>query len=136
MKWTVEPSPEVFASWGLPVPEKEWHFHEERQWRWDYAWPTPLLCQWFFTAPNFYSGGVALEKQGGIWMGKGGHQRLGAVRDMEKFSEGAVLGWIIVLAQPQDIWSEATLDRVKRGIERIRTMQGLIAGLKPRKDGE
>ena len=72
---------------GLPAPLPEYEFHPLRKWRFDYAWP----ARW-----------LALEIEGGIWRdGGGAHSHpLNIVRDLEKYTAGAVLGWRILRVQP------------------------------------
>lgn len=73
---------------GIPEPVPEYRFHALRRWRFDYAWPLHKL---------------ALEIEGGIWT-QGRHTRgSGAVADLEKYSEAALLGWRILYVQPRDL---------------------------------
>lgn len=73
----------VFVGAGLPAPEKEYRFHPERQWRFDYAWPDYR---------------VAFEREGGTWAG-GRHTRgIGYQNDCVKYTVAAILGWIVVRA--------------------------------------
>lgn len=70
------------------VPEHE--FHATRRWRFDYAWPGPM---------------VALEIEGGAWT-QGRHTRgQGFVADLEKYSEAAIAGWCVLRATPQQLES-------------------------------
>lgn len=85
---------------GLPVPVPEYQFHPGRRWRFDYAWPLHKL---------------ALEVEGGIWT-EGRHTRgAGALADLEKYSEAAILGWRIIYATPGDLQSLG-FDRVRRAL--------------------
>lgn len=73
---------------GVPVPVAEHKFHPTRKWRFDWAWPDRR---------------IALEVEGGVWT-RGRHTRgAGYVKDMEKYSEAAVLGWRILRCTPQDV---------------------------------
>ncbi len=75
----------------LPKPEMELRFHPTRRWRFDYAWIDKK---------------VALEVEGGTWVG-GRHVRgKGYEGDCEKYSEAAILGWKVI---------RATADMVKDG---------------------
>jgi hypothetical protein len=70
---------------GLPKPEREVRFSPPRRWRFDYAWPE-------------YK--VALEIEGGAWT-KGRHTRgAGFIKDMEKYSEAAIMGWCVLRLTP------------------------------------
>jgi very-short-patch-repair endonuclease len=63
---------------GLPTPVTEHRFHASRAWRFDFAWPDRHL---------------ALEVEGGVWLG-GRHQRgQGYTDDCAKYSEAAIAGW-------------------------------------------
>lgn len=87
------------AGWMEPVPE--WRFHVERRWRFDYAWPLPKL---------------ALEVEGGLFT-QGRHTRgVGAVKDLEKYSEAAILGWRILYATPDEVRNGVALDRIGRAL--------------------
>lgn len=77
-----------FQSAGLPAPETEYKFHDERKWRFDYAYPTHK---------------VALEVEGGIWMG-GRHSRGAGMRnDMEKYNAAASSGWLVIRVEPANL---------------------------------
>lgn len=86
----------------IPWPEAEYRFHPVRLWRWDYAWPDQM---------------VAVEVQGGVWT-KGRHGRgSGIVKDMEKFSHGAALGWRLLLCQPRDLCDDAFLALLRQALD-------------------
>jgi hypothetical protein len=81
-------------------PVTEYRFHPLRRWRFDYAWPAHKL---------------ALEVEGGLWVG-GRHSRgKGAVADLEKYSEAAIAGWRILYCTPRDLGSLG-IDRVARAL--------------------
>jgi hypothetical protein len=82
---------------GLPRPECEWKFDAKRRWRFDYAWPQQM---------------VALEVEGGVWTG-GRHTRgAGFVKDMEKYSRAAVLGWRLLRVTPDKLVSAGTFEMI------------------------
>lgn len=86
---------------GLLVPEVEYRFHPTRQWRFDYAWPGMK---------------VALEVEGGMWV-EGRHNRgSGQVKDLEKYSEAAILGWRILYCQPSELPSVG-MERIERALK-------------------
>ena len=70
------------------MPTPEWKFHPGRAWQFDYAWPLHF---------------VALEIEGGIWKkGGGAHSHpLNIERDLEKYSEAAILGWRVLRVPPE-----------------------------------
>lgn len=85
---------------GLPEPVPEYRFHPKRRWRFDYAWPLQKL---------------ALEIEGGIWT-EGRHTRgAGALADLEKYSEAAILGWRIIYCTPGNR-ATVGMDRVRRAL--------------------
>lgn len=68
---------------GLPEPATEFLFHPSRKWRFDFCWPELRL---------------ALEREGGIHKTGGGrHNRPKGYRDdCIKYSEAALLGWVVL----------------------------------------
>ena len=86
---------------GLPMPITEHRFCS-RRWRFDWAWPQ-------------YK--IALEQEGGIWT-RGRHTRaLGYLRDMEKYSEAAILGWCVIRVPPAGLYTAYTIGSLKRAIQ-------------------
>lgn len=75
-----------FAPSYLPEPVREHHFHPDRRWRFDFAWPEQF---------------VAVELQGGLWQqtvtgrGKGHAHPKRITQDCEKLNEAQILGWCI-----------------------------------------
>ncbi len=70
---------------GLPRPEREFLFHRKRKWRFDLAWPDLL---------------IAVEVEGGIWVG-GRHVRgEGYEADCEKYNEAQLAGWMVLRFTP------------------------------------
>lgn len=79
---------------GLPTPQTEVRFHPTRRWRLDVAWLAQKL---------------AIEVDGGGFVG-GRHGRgLGMERDAEKLAEAAVRGWVVVKVTPRQIRSGQAL---------------------------
>lgn len=65
----------------LPEPAREHRFHDERKFRFDFAWPDYRL---------------AVECEGGIWMA-GRHTRgAGYTADLEKYNLAAMCGWLVL----------------------------------------
>ena len=88
---------------GLPMPEPEYQFdeHGARRWRFDFA---------------FVLERVAVEVEGGVWT-NGRHTRgSGFVKDLEKYSEAAAQGWLLIRVTPQDLCAASTMDRVRRAL--------------------
>ena len=84
---------------GLPRPLPEYRFCPSRRFRFDWAWPKDR---------------VALEVNGGVWS-QGRHVRgAGFVRDMEKASLAASLGWRILYCQPKELLTMATIELIRK----------------------
>lgn len=74
--------------YGLPLPRRQHRFHPVRQWAFDFAWPAAK---------------VAIEIQGGIFVG-GGHNRGGYMeQSYEKMNEAARLGWRVFQFGPSQV---------------------------------
>lgn len=62
----------------IPAVTREYRFHEERKWRFDFAWP-----EWK----------IAVEIEGGTFS-QGRHTRgVGFADDCRKYNSAALLGW-------------------------------------------
>lgn len=73
---------------GLPEPEREYHFHPTRRWRFDCA---------------FVDAKVAVEIDGATWA-NGRHTRgSGWLADQEKMNEAAILGWRVIHVTPAQV---------------------------------
>lgn len=79
----------------LDAPTRELVFHAERKWRFDFAWPDRK---------------VALEVEGGAWVG-GRHTRgAGFKEDCVKYGEAFRLGWTVLRVMPEHITSGLAAD--------------------------
>lgn len=65
---------------------KECKFHPIRKWRWDWA---------------DIKNKIAIEIQGGVWIGGRHTSGSGFVKDMEKYNAGVILGWRLLAYTPQ-----------------------------------
>lgn len=64
----------------LPTPAREYKFHRQRRWRFDFAWPEQM---------------IAVECEGGAWNG-GRHTRgKGFIDDCVKYNEATRMGWSV-----------------------------------------
>jgi len=90
---------------GLPQPMAEHRFAApRRRWRFDYSWAAER---------------VALEVDGGIWT-RGRHVRgRGALGDMEKLNEAAILGWRVLRVTPRQLPQQATMQLLRRALEAV-----------------
>lgn len=80
----------ILTAWcdqmGYPEPVAEFRFSTTRRWRWDACWPERK---------------VAVELQGGSWIG-GRHTRgKGYENDCEKTCEAVTMGWRVLLVTPR-----------------------------------
>ena len=77
---------------------KEFRFHPTRRWRFDYAIPSHK---------------IALEVEGGVFIG-GRHTRSkGFLGDMEKYNEAARLGWTVVRVIPAELYTRKTVQLLR-----------------------
>ncbi len=87
---------------GLPKPKREFRFHDTRRWRFDFAYPEYRL---------------GIEVEGGTWV-QGRHSRgAGFEKDCEKYSEAAILGWLIIRMTTDMVKDGRGIAFVKRALE-------------------
>ena len=87
-------------------PVTEHLFHPTRKWRFDLAWPALML---------------AVEIEGGSWIG-GRHSRGGGFEsDVVKYNEAALLGWTVLRVTPAMIDDGRALEWIERGVRRCST---------------
>lgn len=80
---------------------KEFKFHPERRWRFDYAIPQ-------------YK--IALEVEGGVWT-QGRHTRpQGFLGDIEKYNTATLMGWRVFRTTTNDLYRTATVNLLKKAI--------------------
>ncbi|AZF88244.1 very-short-patch-repair endonuclease [Meiothermus phage MMP17] len=88
--------------YGLPEPERQFKFHSERRWRFDFAWPGHRL---------------AVEVDGVLWGHQGGHQRPDDYADdCEKLNEAVLLGWRVLRFTPAQVRSGDAVLVVQRAL--------------------
>lgn len=84
----------------LPEPVMEFQFHPSRKWRFDWAWVDQK---------------VALEIEGGAFVG-GRHTRgAGYTRDMAKYNAAQLLGWKVFRCVPNELLTVG-FDTVKEAL--------------------
>ena len=67
---------------GLPEPERQYQFHETREWKLDFAWPGEARM-------------IAVEIHGGVFSG-GRHTRgVGFTNDRQKMNAAQADGWFV-----------------------------------------
>jgi len=69
------------TAYGLPLPATEYHFHPERKWRFDFAYPSRK---------------IGIEVEGGTWVQGRHSQGAGFEKDCEKYNQAALMGWIVL----------------------------------------
>jgi hypothetical protein len=83
---------------GLPLPAREYVFHDARKWRFDFAWPLAR---------------VALEVEGGAFSG-GRHTRGAGFRaDLKKYNEATRLGWRVLRVLPEQLDALSTVAMIR-----------------------
>lgn len=88
------------AEAGLKIAEREYRFCDLRRWKFDYAWPERRL---------------AVELEGGVWVG-GRHVRgKGYINDCEKYGTAALMGWLVIRLPPDLITAE-WVERIKEAL--------------------
>lgn len=85
----------------LPLPEQEFVFAYPRRWRFDFAWPEYLL---------------AVEVEGGSYIGGRHSQGAGFHRDCEKYNEALLQGWRVLRVTPAHITSGEAIHWVERAL--------------------
>ena len=89
---------------GLPLPAREYRFHPNRRWRFDFAWP-------------LYR--VAVEVEGGIFT-RGRHVRgSGFERDAEKRNAAVMAGWRVLYFTPRHVKSGQAVQAIESLMKRI-----------------
>lgn len=87
-----------FSASGVMPPTPEFKFHPDRKWRFDYAWPDHK---------------IAVEVEGGIWIGGRHTSGSGFAKDMEKYNAATCLGWRLLRVQPKHLMTKETSDMIK-----------------------
>lgn len=67
-------------------PQAEYKFHPTRRWRFDFAYPDLML---------------AIEVEGGIWVGGRHIHPVGFEKDCEKYNEATKMGWKVFRIPPK-----------------------------------
>lgn len=89
---------------NVEPPETEFTFAPPRRWRFDLAWPSRML---------------AVEVEGGSWVG-GRHTRgAGFEADVEKYNEAVLLGWRLLRVTPKMIDDGRALHAIERALRMI-----------------
>lgn len=81
---------------------REYKFYPNRKWRFDFAIPELK---------------IAIEKEGGIWIGGRHNRPSGFIGDMEKYNSAGSIGWIVLRTTPKTMNSEEFLNLVHETIK-------------------
>lgn len=71
---------------NIPEPAQEYRFAQHRRWRFDLAWVEQK---------------IAIEVEGGIFVGGRHTHPVGFLNDMEKYNCAAMLGWRVLRWTPR-----------------------------------
>ena len=86
----------------LPTPEREYRFHPVRKWRVDFAYPVR---------------NIAIEVEGGTWVGGRHNRGAGFEKDCEKYNELALGGFYLYRFTSSMIASGVALETIKRAFD-------------------
>lgn len=81
---------------------KEYIFHPVRKWRFDYAIPSRM---------------VAIEVDGGVWVGGRHNRPSGYINDMEKLNNAASLGWLVLRIATGERFTNKTLELIGKTLQ-------------------
>ena len=85
----------------VPEPVREYRFHATRKWRFDFAWPVQK---------------IAVEVEGGSWVG-GAHTRgQGFEKDCVKYAEAAIAGWRVIRVTGNMIEDGRAISYIERAL--------------------
>jgi very-short-patch-repair endonuclease len=83
--------------------DDEFKFHPKRRWRFDFHIPSLK---------------IAIEIEGGIWMKSGRHTSgSGYTKDMEKYNNAALMGYIVLRFTPSQIMKQEYLNLIREAIK-------------------
>jgi very-short-patch-repair endonuclease len=82
----------------VPAPKREFRFHPDRKWRFDFAWPEKM---------------VAVEVEGGTWSGGRHTTGLGFQKDCEKYNAATALGWRVFRYTSEQVRSGMAVNQIR-----------------------
>lgn len=80
---------------------REYRFHPTRRWRFDYAIPSLR---------------IAIEIDGGVWVGGRHNNPTGYLGDLDKFNAAATMGWVVLKFTPKQQYLTSTLDTIRTAV--------------------
>lgn len=99
----------IWEKYNIEHPIPEYRFSLQRKWRIDYAWPDYM---------------IALEIEGGIYIGGRHINPKGYLKDLEKYNKMCEEGWQLLRFQPKRInyiQIKNTIDNAKKRIKALKT---------------
>jgi len=82
---------------------REVKFHASRKWRFDFVFPNPGVK-------------LALEINGGLFVGGRHTQGAALLKEYDKLSEAAIAGYRVLFVTPQDVTSGRALALIRRAL--------------------
>ena len=92
----------IIEAYGLPAPTMEYRFNPPRRWRFDFCWQVNGVK-------------VALEYEGGIWVGGRHIFPLGYQNDCEKYNMATLLGWKVIRVT-------SNTESIRKGLEIVKKL--------------
>ena len=114
-KLRVNAAEEAFLFWvkalNLPIPQRNWKFHQTRKFEIDFCWPKVR---------------IGCEINGGIWVG-GAHARpLNILRDMEKQNLLLDLHWRVWHYTPKEVIDGIAIQHLDKVLRELDTDLALL----------
>jgi len=101
MKYNIAIVRAYFRGEGIPPFVTEHVFHPDRKWRFDFAW---------------LDSRVALEVEGGRWVGGGHNRGKGFSKDVEKYNQAQLLGWRVFRCEPSKLCMSETVQMIRKAL--------------------
>lgn len=84
---------------------REYRFDPDRQWRFDFAWPGTSTM-------------LAVEVEGGQWVGGRHTSGRGFAADITKYNAAVLAGWRLLRVTPAMVDDGSALDLIERALRR------------------
>lgn len=80
---------------------REFRFHPTRRWRFDFALPEHR---------------VAVEVEGGVWIGGRHTSPKGFIGDIEKYNTATLMGWRVLRVTPDKLCKAETIEMIRSAV--------------------
>lgn len=91
-------------AYSLPPVVREYRFHPDRRWRFDFCWPQQK---------------IAFEVEGGIWVG-GAHSRGSHfISDCDKYNTATLAGWKVFRVTGEHIKSGKAVELARQALANL-----------------